>query len=75
MSISNHTAARADAPGRFDPARFLADLARRAAAAMAHGRAKARARRDYARLRGLDDHFLADMGLTRAAIDAAERAL
>ncbi|PZQ52135.1 MAG: hypothetical protein DI556_00215 [Rhodovulum sulfidophilum] len=57
----------------FDPRRFLAELARRAAAAMAAGRAKARARRDYARLRGLDDHLLADAGLSRAAIDAAER--
>ena len=75
MTTLNHTAVRSDASGRFDLARFLADLARRAAATMAGGRAKARARRDYARLRGLDDHFLADMGLTRAEIDRAERAL
>ena len=74
MTVLNHSAGTT-ASGRFDLARFLAELARRAAATMAGGRAKARARRDYARLRGLDDHFLADMGLTRAVIDRAERAL
>jgi uncharacterized protein YjiS (DUF1127 family) len=70
-----HSPAETGTPRGFDAPRFLADLAGRAAAAMAAGRAKARARRDYARLRALDDHFLADMGITRSAITAAERGL
>jgi hypothetical protein len=75
MTTLTHPAQASDASGRFDLFRFLADLARRAAATRALARARTRARRDYAWLRGLDDHFLADMGLTRGAIDRAERAL